>query len=80
MLTGLGQAQNIWFQGGPGGVVFWSFSTKAIDVEDVFTNPDVQRTTVVVELGSLTLEDPPQVPRAELGLAHTLRLALGQLA
>jgi hypothetical protein len=32
--------------------VFWSFSTKAIDVEDVFTDPDVQRTTVVVEVGS----------------------------
>jgi D-lyxose ketol-isomerase len=41
-----------WFQGGPDGAVFWSFSTKAIDVEDVFTDPDVQRTTVVVELGS----------------------------
>ena len=38
-----------WFQGGPEGAVFWSFSTKAIDVEDVFTDPDVQRTTVVVD-------------------------------
>ena len=38
-----------WFQGGPEGAVFWSFSTKAIDVEDIFTDPDVQRTTVVVD-------------------------------
>jgi D-lyxose ketol-isomerase len=41
-----------WFQGGPEGAVFWSFSTKAIDVEGVFTDPNVQRTTVVVELGT----------------------------
>jgi D-lyxose ketol-isomerase len=38
-----------WFQGGPEGAVFWSFSTKAIDVEDVFTDLDVQRVTVVVD-------------------------------
>jgi len=36
-----------WFQGGPEGAVFWSFSTKAIDVEDVFTDPDVCRETVI---------------------------------
>ena len=36
-----------WFQGGPEGAVFWSFSTKAIDVADVFTDPDVRRETVV---------------------------------
>jgi hypothetical protein len=34
------------------GAVFWSLATKAIDVDDVFTAPDVQRTTVVVEVGS----------------------------
>lgn len=38
-----------WFQAGPEGAVIWSFSTKAIDVEDVFTDPDVQRETVVVD-------------------------------
>jgi hypothetical protein len=29
--------------------VFWSFSTKAVDVTDVFTDPDVRRETVVVD-------------------------------
>ena len=38
-----------WFQGGPEGAVVWTFSTKAIDVEDVFTDPDVRRKTVVVD-------------------------------
>jgi len=38
-----------WFQGGPEGAVIWSFSTKAIDVEDMFTDPDVRRETVVVD-------------------------------
>jgi len=38
-----------WFQGGPEGAVFWSFSTKATDVADEFTDPDVQRVTVVGE-------------------------------
>jgi D-lyxose ketol-isomerase len=38
-----------WFQGGPEGTVVWTFSTKAIDVEDVFTDPDVRRKTVVVD-------------------------------
>lgn len=38
-----------WFQGGPDGAVFWSFSTKATDVADVFTDPEVQRVTVVVD-------------------------------
>jgi D-lyxose ketol-isomerase len=36
-----------WFQAGPEGAVFWSFSTKAVDVTDVFTDPDVRRETVV---------------------------------
>lgn len=38
-----------WFQGGPEGAVVWSFSTKAIDVEDVFTDPDVRRKTLVTD-------------------------------
>ena len=38
-----------WFQGGPEGAVIWSFSTKAIDVTDIFTDPAVRRTTVVVD-------------------------------
>ena len=38
-----------WFQGGPEGAVIWSFSTKAVDVADVFTDPEVCRETVVAE-------------------------------
>jgi len=38
-----------WFQGGSQGAVAWSFSTKATDVADVFTDPDVQRETLVVD-------------------------------
>jgi D-lyxose ketol-isomerase len=38
-----------WFQGGPQGAVIWSFSTKAIDIEDIFTDPEIQRQTIVVE-------------------------------
>jgi D-lyxose ketol-isomerase len=38
-----------WFQGGPEGALIWSFSTKATDVEDVFTDPDVRRQTVIVD-------------------------------
>jgi D-lyxose ketol-isomerase len=37
-----------WFQGGPEGAVVWSFSTKALDVEDVFTDPDVRRETIIL--------------------------------
>lgn len=36
-----------WFQGGPEGAVIWSFSTKAVDVQDIFTDPEVQRETLV---------------------------------
>jgi D-lyxose ketol-isomerase len=36
-----------WFQAGPQGVVMWSFSTKAIDVQDIFTDPDIRRETVI---------------------------------
>ncbi len=37
-----------WFQGGPEGAVIWGFSTKAVGVADMFTDPDVRRETVVV--------------------------------
>lgn len=32
-----------WFQGGPEGAVVWSFSTKALDVKDIFTDPQIVR-------------------------------------
>jgi len=38
-----------WFQAGPEGTVVWSFSTKAVDVQDVFTDPHIARRTVIVE-------------------------------
>jgi len=38
-----------WFQAGPDGAVFWSFSTKAIDVEDVFSDPEIVRVTVIAD-------------------------------
>jgi len=38
-----------WFQAGPQGAVVWSFSTKAVDVQDVFTDPQVMRTTLISE-------------------------------
>lgn len=38
-----------WFQAGPEGAVVWSFSSRATDVEDVFTDPDVRRKTVIVD-------------------------------
>jgi hypothetical protein len=37
-----------WFQAGPKGAVVWSFSTKATDAVDVFTDPAVRRETLVV--------------------------------
>ncbi len=36
-----------WFQAGPHGTVIWSFSTKAIDVQDTFTDPQIVRQTVI---------------------------------
>jgi D-lyxose ketol-isomerase len=36
-----------WFQGGAEGAVVWSFSTKATDNDDVFTDPDVRRQTII---------------------------------
>ena len=38
-----------WFQAGKEGAVVWSFSTKAVDIQDIFTDPDIVRTTVVVD-------------------------------
>jgi D-lyxose ketol-isomerase len=38
-----------WFQAGPQGTVLWSFSTKVVDVQDVFTDPDIRRATVIVD-------------------------------
>lgn len=38
-----------WFQGGPEGCVFWSLSTKVIDANDVFTDPEVRRLTEIFE-------------------------------
>ena len=39
-----------WFQAGPAGAVVWSFSSRATDVQDVFTDPDVRRVTQIVDL------------------------------
>lgn len=38
-----------WFQAGPSGAVVWSFSSRPTDVQDEFTDPQVQRQTVVVD-------------------------------
>jgi D-lyxose ketol-isomerase len=38
-----------WFQAGPEGVVVWSFSTKVIDLQDLFTDPEIRRDTVISE-------------------------------
>ncbi|MCJ7552205.1 MAG: D-lyxose/D-mannose family sugar isomerase [Anaerolineae bacterium] len=38
-----------WFQAGPEGGVVWSFSSRAVDVQDIFTDPEIRRVTVVVE-------------------------------
>lgn len=43
-----------WFHGGEEGVVLFSFSTVARDVLDQFTDPDVQRVTVVGDPGKAT--------------------------
>ncbi|MCU0521647.1 MAG: D-lyxose/D-mannose family sugar isomerase [Anaerolineae bacterium] len=36
-----------WFQAGHDGAVVWSFSSRATDVADVFTDPEISRETVV---------------------------------
>lgn len=38
-----------WFQGGSEGAVVWSFSTRAMDITDVFTDTEISRQTVVVD-------------------------------
>jgi D-lyxose ketol-isomerase len=38
-----------WFQGGPIGAVVWSITTRAADLQDVFTDPQVARRTVIME-------------------------------
>ena len=38
-----------WFQAGPEGAVVWSFSSRATDAEDEFTDPQVVRATQVGE-------------------------------
>jgi D-lyxose ketol-isomerase len=38
-----------WFQGGVCGAVVWSFSSRAVDTQDIFTDPDIRRETVVVD-------------------------------
>jgi D-lyxose ketol-isomerase len=38
-----------WFQAGPDGAVCWSYSTKAVDLQDVFSDPEIQRGTVIVD-------------------------------
>jgi D-lyxose ketol-isomerase len=36
-----------WFQGGEMGAVFWSFTTRAVDRADIFSDPEVSRQTVI---------------------------------
>ena len=38
-----------WFQAGPQGAVVWSWSSRASDLEDDFTDPAVRRRTVVTD-------------------------------
>jgi D-lyxose ketol-isomerase len=38
-----------WFQAGPEGVIIWSFSTKVVDVQDIFTDPEIKRKTEIVD-------------------------------
>lgn len=38
-----------WFQGGEEGAVFWSFTTRAVDLADIFSDPQVSRQTIVME-------------------------------
>ncbi len=38
-----------WFQPGPEGCVVWSFSSRAVDVQDVFTDREITRETVVID-------------------------------
>jgi len=38
-----------WFQGGPEGAVVSEFSTRSTDENDIFTDPDIQRETKIIE-------------------------------
>ena len=38
-----------WFQAGPDGAVITEFSTRSTDEQDVFTDPDIRRITVVAD-------------------------------
>ena len=38
-----------WCQAGPEGAVVWSFSTKAVDMQDIFTDSDIARQTVIAD-------------------------------
>jgi D-lyxose ketol-isomerase len=42
-----------WFQGGSPGAVFWSFTTRAVDLADIFSDPAVSRPTVIADLDSI---------------------------
>ena len=54
-----------WFQAGPEGAVVWSFSSRTTDVQDVFTDPDVQRVTEIME----SIEQPKPLPRRRRDMA-----------
>lgn len=38
-----------WFQAGPQGGVTWSFSSRAVDIQDIFTDAEIRRETVITE-------------------------------
>ena len=38
-----------WFQGGHDGAVVWSFSTRAVDIEDIYTDTEIKRETIIGE-------------------------------
>ena len=38
-----------WFQAGPEGAVAWSFSSRATDVQDEFTDPEVVRKAAILD-------------------------------
>jgi hypothetical protein len=31
--------------------VVWSFSSRAVDTEDIFTDPDIERETIIIDDG-----------------------------
>lgn len=38
-----------WFKAGPQGAVVWSFSTKAVDVQDIFSDSQIRRKTIIID-------------------------------